>query len=217
MSNTTVEDFVPTQARGAALAREILTQIQDEVRLAARSRKSHTRPTHTRNAWNQGVWAQLHLADFCRDVRFKVTKARQKKYSSSCDTAKSETVQRVIAPVGLSCGSAMCFAGHVDAAVGDQFIVAEDRLAYAPKLDAEVDPATLAQSLTGLTVMVEEVITTTGRRAQIGQRARQLLGLTGNEASTLFSAQNTLEDLTRYVEAMERGENIYTGRSKRAR
>lgn len=204
MTKMTKMTFTPTDKRGAELAREILNQIEVEVARSRKSRRSVTTPSSASNAWDQSQWAALHT----EKVNGMVGEVQKK-------TVDGHRKRLAVLPPGAHCGTAMCFAGHAAAAVGDRFAYPFDpwwnpQLAGKTELRGE-DFRSLGQRL-----LIDLVITAdTGRTVLVRDRARKLLGLTEHEGEILFDWTNTLEDLRRYVTMMEQGRSLATGRPKK--
>lgn len=200
--STTTNTFVPTQARGAELAREVLTTIEAEARRAHRAKRPLYAPGKNRRAWNQGLWGHVDLSKVSKGVRF-VTR-RKARYT------------QILTPPGLACGTAMCFAGHATMAVGDLFVIGQ---AHA-NTGLAGDPAAedVRETMFSDEISVYDVVRAdNGRVESIADRARKLLGLTQEEANEMFAPGNDLPALRKHVKAMERGENIVTGAKKRRR
>lgn len=189
-------NFRATRKRGAALAREILDQIEAERKI------TRGNPTVETNTWNQGTWARLHTNALNGHV-FKVT-------------LDEDNDPQLIAPRGIDCGTAMCFAGHATRAVGDRFVVPFYSSEYGEneKLPKKLTAVEIAELVPHDSLGVFDVITKDGDTVDISSRAAELLELEPNEAGVLFHYSNTIGQLRSYVDMMEQGLHLATGEKK---
>ena len=97
------------------------------------------------------------------------------------------------------CGTAMCVAGHVSVTL------AGDTPEWEPEYDYDVN-FDIDEGTVSL-YCFSQVYTNDVYRDLVGvaPRAQTLLGLTDHEASLLFAARNTLDDLERIVERIKAG------------
>jgi len=201
----------PTQKRGAELAREILTEIEaEEERRQKLPGEILPELTKNGNAWNQGTWASLFTDSLPSGVEVEVLRPEvyQGLYNPGSDFG-------IIAfSPGLSCGTAMCFAGHAALAVGDRFATG----VYAQDIDKQIGKRKnwrrLAHKLEWDDADVQDVFTIDGKYVSIRQRAQELLGLDVSEAVVLFRPENTLYQLQQYVGLMEQGLHLVSGSPK---
>ncbi|WZB38742.1 hypothetical protein SEA_DIRTMONSTER_14 [Mycobacterium phage DirtMonster] len=218
-----------TDKRGAALAREILTIIEAEEAALARACESldavirTPRPTQT--VWNQGVWGQVDFEQMPPRSTIEYLDPETITGHSDILEVDDQVPLVAISGGGPSCGTALCFAGHASLMVGDRFVMALDEKTVAPLRTGKVrrslrhflnryrDRAAMSRYGDGLVASV--VVTPEREVIRVEDRARNLLGLSKSEAGALFSPVNTLADLRRYVEMMERGQNLSTGKPKR--
>jgi len=208
--------FKPTQKRGAALAREILTLIEAEQDVL------YSENHAPKNQWRQVSWALLNAEALPAGTKVEVVDPRLLRRTRSW----YEGEHALVFSQGLTCGSAMCFAGHATHLAGDRMITRADpnwtdaigagktsnwkrALKKASKFFLRGDAP--------LQFAADFVLTDGGRVQGIGDRARQLLGLTKRESSAFFEANNSLTTLRLYVERMERGQNIITGQKRSVR
>jgi hypothetical protein len=91
--------------------------------------------------------------------------------------------------VATGCGTKMCLAGWVCELAGGRWISPTSSGLFVESFD---DPATICERWDG-------VLSVSAR-----SRATTLLGLTREQARTLFLASNTLDDLRRTAVALER-------------
>lgn len=207
-----------TEKRGAELAREILDTIEAEER--RRNGFTVDEIVDDTNAWNQGVWGNAYLDAMPAGV--DVEPVSMELFGEPWHGSF------VSLSGGITCGTAMCFAGHAVNMVGDRLAVpvpphvignwrGKARKNFRrwfnkvrPELgegDGECNEPT----------PIDKVITNDGRIMRIADRARELLGLTELEADALFAGSNALNDLRTGVRRMEEGRHVSTGRKKRAR
>lgn len=217
--------FAPTQLRGTALARQILDTIEAEERLRvkldfnatdiddfARAGKS--------NAWLQTSWAWIDLdalppgteAELIDTTSINLHNSRWNGGDSALALSQ-----------GLSCGTAMCFAGHATHLAGDRMIVPVSEVQWSQVLGDKkrgnlrrlMNKAKVKYNSFGrprFTSNTDWVITEDEKLVWISDRARELLGLSKAEANLLFDAQNSLSTLQLLVAQMEEGRNLITGR-----
>lgn len=210
--------FAPTQKRGPALAREILTVIEAE----EDALYSDSAP---KNQWRQASWALLNAEALPAGTEVEVVDPALLRRTRSW----YEGDHALVFSQGLTCGSAMCFAGHATHLAGDRMItranqdwtdaVGTGKTSNWKRALKKASKFFLSRGRgreAPLQFSADFVLTNEGRVQRIGDRARQLLGLTKHESSAFFEANNTLATLRLYVERMERGENIVTG-AKRSR
>lgn len=213
--------FKPTQLRGPALAREILTVIEAE-------QDARFIDDAPKNRWHQQSWARLSIESLPPGTEVEVIDPKllhrtKSWYAGDYALAFNQ---------GLTCGTAMCFAGHAAHLAGDRMVVASHP--DWTDLISEQKTSNWKRTITKarkrflslhsgrvrpeLEFSAEFVITGDDQRLRtISERARNLLGLTKPEAARFFDAHNTLPELRLYVERMERGENIINGRRKPGR
>ncbi|QAY13957.1 hypothetical protein SEA_COLT_9 [Mycobacterium phage Colt] len=215
-----------TDKRGAKLAREILTQIEAEVeaQLVRESSTSTEGPV-----WNQSVWVMvdLDLLPPRSSVELidpaTITARRSLDYVPNGHAVRSGLAAAIDSGVGPSCGTALCFAGHASIMAGDRYLIP-----VRPEVAQKLRTGRVRRSLRHFVnnyrhklppslsdILGSTVITPDNEVTTVEIRARELLGLTAGEAETLFAGGNTLSDLRRYVEMMERGQNLSTGKPKR--
>ncbi|AVR77524.1 hypothetical protein SEA_INTERFOLIA_16 [Mycobacterium phage InterFolia] len=216
-----------TDKRGAALAREILTIIEAEEAALARVHDSldavSRTPRPTQTVWNQGVWGQVDFEQM--PPRSTIEYLDPETITGLSGILEADEHLVAISGGGPSCGTALCFAGHASLMVGDRFVMALDEKTVAPLRTGKVRRSlrhflnryrhrtAMSQHSEGLVASV--VVTPEREVIRVDDRARNLLGLSKSEANALFGPCNTLADLRRYVEMMERGQNLSTGKPKR--
>lgn len=178
----TITDFKPTELRGTDLLVYVLELIKDQEAL--------------RGAWDQGEWGRLMLTeDMIKQAEtFEVSRSVEghirKEYL--LDPALIEG-QIATSP---HCGTAMCFAGHTALLAGAKPIITTS---FAP------DPG---EDWWFGTVRVQGEGGVTFDR-HVSTYAQELLGLSESDAESLFSGDNTLDDLEHLVgEIVEHGEIV---------
>lgn len=83
--------------------------------------------------------------------------------------------------VPVDCGTACCFAGKAVARAGGKFLISPSSgVAFHAELN--------------------------GRRVNVSDTAREILGITEDQADALFHSGNKLEDLERIVQAIKEGD-----------
>lgn len=193
--------FKPSTNRGAALAREVLDAIEYEHAQAEKLDLDRWDEDLTKEgtAWNQGIWFEAHPENFAADTKAKVVE-------------KSDCQATVALEPRITCGTAMCFAGHATNMVGDRFLItllpeAREKIGnVAPGGDRKFSKIYEAlNSDTDVEVYITDmVVTRNGRRKSIEERARELLGLSWEDAGILFYGDNLIEDLRFYVDLLEK-------------
>jgi len=218
----------PTTKRGAELAREVLDTIEYvEARFGdAETYLDLEEQVREGPAWEQGTWGQVWLDDLPSGVDVEAVPSEAWEHND-LNSYYGSTLISVSG--GLSCGTAMCFAGHTVNMAGDRLVVSIDQRVvktlrggaarknlkrWLNKLRRRDDlPVQYLDGQSGNQVV--QVITPEGKVTTIAQRAQELLGLTDNEADTLFSGGNDLSELRRYVQRMEENRHVTNGRKKK--
>ncbi|ATN87694.1 hypothetical protein SEA_BIGSWOLE_15 [Mycobacterium phage Bigswole] len=217
-----------TDKHGAELAREILTQIEAEVEAQLVCDSSTGESSTEGPVWNQSVWAvvDLDLLPPRSSVELidpaTITARRSLDYVPNGRAVRSGLAAAIDSGVGPSCGTALCFAGHASLMAGDRYLIP-----VRPEVAQKLRTGRVRRSLRHFVnnyrhklrdhgaKVLSTVITPDNEVTTVEIRARELLGLTAGEAETLFAGGNTLSDLRRYVEMMEQGLHLVTGRPKR--
>lgn len=212
-----------TENRDAKLAREILDVIEDE---EARKIKNWedwgdlVKDGH--NAWNQGTWGEIWLNELPASTDIEALPLQA--YGGVYNYRDNELVS---ISGGLSCGTAMCFAGHAVNMVGDRPVFNIDK-AYTRDLHTGKMRKNLKRWMSKVgrqshtftpfrpwvSATISTVLTPEGQLVNVSDRAQELLGLSFNEADALFNGGNDLPTLRKYVARMEEDRNIITGRKK---
>lgn len=109
---------------------------------------------------------------------------------------------KVIDPTKVDCGTVACFAGWTVTLAGDKILLPYWLFNTDGSIDVEeVDGW-------GQDIPVNQVVTDDNQATTIAARAQELLGLNYDQADTLFSASNTVEDLRRGVLMLLNGEEL---------
>lgn len=212
--------FTPTEARGTALAEEILAEIEAEEAYNERRRFGPTHHIDKKNAWHQGVWGEVHLDSLPPGTEIELVEGVRR--SSDMDWTVGDHL--AVIDSGVSCGTAMCFAGHAVTLAGDRMLFgisaeAADAL-KAKGLKANVKRLANKFRRTGGggiarhgsdSVPSEYVLTREGKIERIEARARKLLKLTKAEAEMMFRGQNDLRDLRALVDRMKEDRRLDSG------
>lgn len=210
--------FAPTTKRGAALAREILTTIEAEEAKRQRYDIDYQMINDKTNVWNQSTWVAVEVASFPPGVEVE---AVPQSAVSIKDKWAFEDMGIIAFSNGLSCGTAMCFAGHVTHALGDRMLMTVPPRAVESltkrqnfkRFAKKIRSSFRRNVFTHFNSAADYVLNSETQRVEhIRHRAQEALDLTNGEASKFFSAGNGLETLRRYVERMEDGRNIVTHR-----
>lgn len=210
--------FKPSQKRGAAFAREILNVIEAEERSV---RFASDAP---QNRWQQSSWARLNAFQLPAGTEVEIVDPallHRAHHWHGSDHA-------LVFSQGLTCGSAMCFAGHAVHLAGDRMVTPVNArwaeaigTGKASNWKRALKRARKIFSFGGpypsLQFSADFVLTDNERVQRINERARELLGLSRAEGLQFFEANNNLSTLRLYVERMERGQHIITGRRKPGR
>lgn len=198
---TTNTFFKTTRKRGAKLARHVL----DIIEIERDQTKSRPMPSATTNAWNQRTWARVE-SDKLNGHVFDVT------------GLNTEQV-KLIAPKGIDCGTAMCFAGHAAVLAGDRLVVPVSfwgRWSLFDKLKGKrrLSGDEICKTVGSDSLEVSLVRLPNGQVRNIEDRAQELLGLEPEEANELFAASNNIRTLRKYVDMMEQGRHLISGEKK---
>lgn len=212
--------FTPTKKRGPELAREVLDIIEfEEERVQADTDRwvSVDDLVKDQVVWVQSTWGEIFLDKLPPGVDVEVVPPE------AATDFFGYPRDMVSISGGLSCGTAMCFAGHVVNLVGDRPVISMDPL-YTQNLRRGKKRKNLRRwlnKLSGNRISTQEnisqVFTPEGKVEPVKDRARKLLGLTEAEADAMFSGANTLPQLRRYVQRMEENRHVGNGKKKRLR
>ena len=214
-----------SEKRGADLAAEVLETIEAEEAFNQRAIYGSTHHIDKRNAWTQHTWGEVHLNDLPpgTEIELITEKPRDLQYLYH---------ELAILDSPVSCGTAMCFAGHAATLAGDRMLFgvtseAAARLRARKGFRSNVkrfvnkfrsqghEHRILTDAYYGLAAPVSWVLTREGKVERIEDRARELLGLSHAESDALFSGSNSLRNLSEYVARMKDGRHLTTGRKKR--
>lgn len=224
------QQFAPTEARGSALADEVLAEIEAEHAYNNRRNEGPTHRIEKRNAWTQGQWGEVHLDALPAGAQIELVPSGTKlsRMSSGLDLDNLAVIDS-----GVTCGTAMCFAGHASTLVGDRMLIGLSLQAaealrqkglkanvkrFLNKFFKEMPTTSALSSYWNSSTTrssADYVLTRDGKIEHISERARKLLGLNANEVDVLFAGSNSIHDLRHYVEQMKQGYNLVTGRKKR--
>lgn len=214
--------FTPTKKRGPELAREVLDIIEfEEQRAHAEEDRwvGVSELVEDQGVWSQSTWGELYLDKLPPGVDVEAVPQSVKGTGYIDHDAELVSISG-----GLSCGTAMCFAGHVVNLVGDRPVFIMDKR-YTHQLHQGKKRKNLRRWLNkvreyaGISTQenMSQVLTPEGKVQHVKERARELLGLTYAEAETMFSGANTLPQLRRYVQRMEESRHVGNGKKKRRR
>lgn len=219
---TTTSKFTPTEARGTALAEEVLATIEAEEAYNNRRVEGSMHKLDKKNAWAQHTWGEIHIEDLPAGTEIELVQDVRKP-----SAAYGLGEHLAVIDSGVTCGTAMCFAGHAVTLVGDRMLFNIDALA-ARQLQAKGLKANIKRfarkfrkdHLSGISgyrgaVASEYVLTREGKIEKTEERARKLLGLTKPEAEAMFGGSNGLSSLREYVRYMRDGRHLTTGRPTR--
>lgn len=165
MSTTTESEFTPTSKRGTALLREVLAVIETELKMEYADLSGHEQHG---GRWDQRDWGSVRVSQAVRDA--------------AVETYMGAAWQAVPAAVVLKeCGTTACVAGHASLLVGDRPLIESVTLDDSP----------------GVVVSWALVLPVDGadEATMVEDRARELLGLTEDEAAELFEGANSIDDV----------------------
>lgn len=213
--------FKPSTNRGVALAEEVLAVIEAEEEV--KNGFSIDNAMISQNVWQQSVWGRTDLDTLPPGTSIEVIP------SSIVPTNFWDNDGAYIAiDAGVSCGTAMCFAGHAAALVGDRLVVGVSdavlisALSRSQKarhnvrriLNAVVKRSGLPIGGIDKDLRASHVITADGRVMRVSDRARELLGLSEGDTDKLFDGSNQLKDLRRYVKRLKEDRYLSNGRKR---
>lgn len=214
--------FKPTEARGTALAEEVLAAIEAEEAYNERKVEGSRHKIDKRNAWAQHTWGEIYLDSLPAGTEIELVEKKPSSYPHGSAWLLGEHL--AVIDSGVSCGTAMCFAGHAVTLVGDRMLFSIDELAAAQLkakgLKANVKRFAnkfLKEHSLGISagspvvVYSEYVLTREGKIEKTSDRARKLLKLSSGEAEALFGGRNDLWDLRGYVQRMRDGFRVNSG------
>lgn len=225
-----VKQFAPTEARGSALADEVLAEIEAERAYNNRYVEGPTHRIEKKNAWMQGNWGEVFLDALPAGTQIELVPPDVK---TSRQASGLDLKSLAVIDSGVTCGTAGCFAGHAATLAGDRMLVGLSPQAaealrqkglkanvkrFMNKFFKEMPSSAVVSpywSSSTTRSSADYVLTREGKIEHISERAKKLLGLTAKEVDVLFAGSNSINDLRLYVEQMRQGYNLVTGRKKR--
>ena len=216
-----------SEKRGTALAEEVLDTIEAEEAFNQRALYGSTHHIDKKNAWAQYTWGELHLDSLPPGTEIELVDLP--KGSGNADVTWMGPLATIDS--GVTCGTAMCFAGHAVTLAGDRMLfgVTADAARelqrkkgfksnvkrFVNQFRRDDREHRILTDSHGMAAAVTYVLTREGKVRRIEERARELLGLSAGEADTLFSAHNDLHELRNHVQRMSAGFRLNSNRKVR--